>query len=136
MTLDEFLAENLGKKIDFDNYAGAQCVDLARKYWQDVYGIPEHTGPCATTGGAKDLYKDYEKMPLEKKYLKKVKTPMQGDTVVWDRIGDSSKYGHVAIVVSVFKKWLLVAEQDGFKQDGVKFAYRTRDYVLGYLRKR
>ena len=61
---------------------------------------------------------------------------MQGDTVVWDRIGDSSKYGHVAIVISVFKKWLLVAEQDGFKQDGVKFAYRTRDYVLGYLRKR
>ena len=59
--LDNFVKKYEGKKVDFDGAFGAQCVDLARQYWKEGLGIPEHTGPCSTTGGAKDLYLDYEK---------------------------------------------------------------------------
>lgn len=136
MDLSEFVEKWIGKKCDFDGYAGAQCVDLPRMYWKEVGGVPVKMEPCSTTGGAKDLFNDYDKMPLEKKYLKKVKVPAQGDVAVWNSIAGNSKYGHVAIVLSVFKTWLLVFEQDGFKQDGAKFSYRSKTDILGYLRRR
>ena len=68
MTVEEFVKKYNGKLIDYDHAFGAQCVDVFRQYCPDVCGIKEHTGPCATTGGAKDLFLDYDKMPLEKKY--------------------------------------------------------------------
>ena len=87
MDLEEFIHKNLGKKVDYDNAFGAQCVDLPRQYWKDVYGINERLEPCSTTGGAKDLYLDYDKMPKEKKYLKRISgkfTPKEGDVAIWN----------------------------------------------------
>ena len=40
MTLDEFVKEYEGKKIDYDGSYGAQCVDLVRLYIQLVWGLP------------------------------------------------------------------------------------------------
>ena len=138
MTFEEFVHKNLGKKVDYDNYAGAQCVDLPRQYWKDVCGIQERLEPCSTSGGAKDLYLDYDKMPKEKKYLRRLSKSFaakQGDVAIWDS-NPNNKYGHVAIVVCDLPHSLIVLEQDGFKQDGTKFAIRTKDNLLGYLRKR
>ena len=97
MTLEEFIDKYDGKKVDFDGVYGAQCVDLFRQYTKDVLGIKEHTGPCQTTGGAKDLYLDYDKMPVEKKYFyrSKQKNWVQGDILIWDST-PTNKYGHVA----------------------------------------
>ena len=39
MTFNEFLARYLGKKTDIDNYAGAQCVDVAKVYLKECFGI-------------------------------------------------------------------------------------------------
>ena len=66
MLISQFLTKYTGIKVDYDGAYGSQCVDLFRQYCQDVLNIP-HTGACATSGGAKDLYLDYNKMPLEKK---------------------------------------------------------------------
>ena len=71
MKLDEFINKYINTKVDFDKAFGAQCVDLFRQYCKDVLNIP-HTGSCSTTGGAIDLFLDWEKMPLEKKYFKKI----------------------------------------------------------------
>ena len=131
MTLDEFLTKWAGKKCDFDKVYGAQCVDLFRQFCQDVLAIP-HTGGVE---GAKDLFLNYDKMPLEKKYFIRITAnPVCGDVAIWGATS-SNKYGHVAIVIGVMAAGsLLVAEQDGLKQDGVKFRIRGSEYLLGFLR--
>lgn len=136
MYLEDFVNKYNGKKVDFDNAFGAQCVDLARQYWKEGLGIPEHTGSCSTTGGAKDLYLDYEKMPLEKKYFKKIpafKKILIGDTAIWSST-ETNKYGHVAIVLGELSNSLIVFEQNGFKQDGAKLNIRSKKNLLGVLR--
>lgn len=140
MNFVDFIKKNKGKRIDFDGVYGAQCVDLFRQYCQDVLQIP-HTGSCTTTGGAKDLFLDYDKMPVEKKYFARIDypfrlpflTPGRGDVAVWDST-DKNKYGHVAIIISVIDDSLVVFEQDGIAQDGAKFNIRPMDGLLGVLR--
>ena len=132
MSLEEFIKKYIGKKVDFDGAFGAQCVDLFRQYNKDVWGNP-HTGAVE---GAKDLYLNYESMPNEVKYLKKVNTPFVGDVVVFGPT-TSNKYGHVGIIVgSVGCDTLLIFEQDGFKQDGAKINIRDTASIIGYLRKK
>ncbi len=59
----------------------------------------------------------------------------RGDVLIWGAT-KSNKYGHVAILVAVYNtKWFIVLEQDGFKQDGVKLAFRNRENLLGCLYK-
>lgn len=131
MRINEFVSKNIGKKVDFDGAFGAQCVDLFRAYCRDVLGIG-HTGAVE---GAKDLFLNYDKLPLEKKYFEKItKGPVTGDIVVWGET-KTNKYGHVAIVIGNMPgRDLLIFEQDGFKQDGAKLSIRTIDNLLGYLR--
>ena len=136
MDLEEFVKTYNGRKVDFDKVYGSQCVDLFRQYVFDVYGIKEHTGSCSTSGGAKDLFLDYEKMPKEKKYFKKgTRGFSAGDVLIWNSSG-TNKYGHVAIMLGTVGKSLIVFEQDGFKQDGAKINLRSKDNLLGYLRKK
>ena len=137
MTLEEFVKKYNGKKVDYDNAYGAQCVDLFRQYTKEALGIKEHTGSCATSGGAKDLFLDYDKMPVEKKYFtrSKGKAYQPGDVLIWDQ-NPTNKYGHVAIFLAYLGSGLLVFEQNGITQAGAEIQIRTRDNMLGYLRKR
>lgn len=136
MTINEFCVKYQGQKVDFDGFAGAQCVDLARQFMKDVQDIPEHTGACATSGGAKDLYLDYEKMSIEKKYFRQVNKDYKiGDLMVWGETS-KNKFGHVAIFLACdpTNMSVLVFEQDGFAQDGAKYNWRPLSGVLGALR--
>lgn len=137
MTLEEFVKKWNGKKCDFDGAYGCQCVDLFRQYCREVLVIPEHTGSCSTSGGAKDLYLDYSRMPKEKKYFSRssMKNYREGDVLVWNST-ETNKYGHVAVFVSKLGESLLVFEQDGFKQDGAKLNIRSKENILGYLRRK
>ena len=67
LRFDEFINKYINTKVDFDNAFGAQCVDLFRQYCKDVLNIP-HTGAVE---GAKDVFLNYDKLPLEQKYFKK-----------------------------------------------------------------
>lgn len=131
MKINEFITKYLGTKVDYDKKYSAQCVDLFRQYCQDVLKIP-HTGGVE---GAKDLYLNYSKLPLEIKYFDRIsRGPLAGDIAVWGAT-ESNKYGHVAIVVgNMAGKDLLIFEQDGFKLDGAKLTIRSIDNLLGYLR--
>lgn len=134
MKLYEFVNKYLNRKIDFDNAYGAQCVDVFRQYCKDVLNIP-HTGAVE---GAKDLFLNYEKLPLEMKYFDKIELsyifPRYGDVIIWGET-KSNRYGHVAIVLSNLRdREVLVFEQDGFKQDGAKLSIRTTENMLGILR--
>lgn len=137
MTLEEFVIKYSGKKVDFDGVYGAQCVDLFRQYSKECLGISEHTGSCSTSGGAKDLFLDYNKMPLEKKYFTREtkKAMIQGDILIWNET-ETNKYGHVAIYLGKLNNSLIVFEQDGFKQDGAEINVRSKNNLLGFLRKK
>lgn len=139
MTLEQFVTKYNGKKVDFDGAYGAQCVDLFRQYAKEGLGIPEHTGPCGTTGGAKDLYLDYEKMPIEKKYFTRTRGARgikSGDVLIWDSTA-TNKYGHVAIYLAKTETGsYIVFEQNGITQKGAELQLRTPNHLLGYLRKR
>ena len=132
MKLDEFINKYINTKVDFDNAFGAQCVDLFRQYCKDVLNIP-HTGAVE---GAKDVFLNYDKLPLEQKYFKKYSTnnPKPADVIIWNET-KTNKYGHIAIVISnLSNNKVLVFEQDGFKQNGAKLAIRTIENTLGILR--
>lgn len=132
-TFDEFVKNYEGKQIDYDKAFGSQCVDLFRQYSKEVLGISEHTGLVV---GAKDLYLNYDQMPLMVKYFQKVHTPQKGDIVIFNKTS-GNEYGHVALVVYASRKTIIVFEQDGFNQSkGAYFKLRTFDNVLGFLRKR
>ena len=136
MTLEEFVKKYIGKKVDFDMVYGAQCVDLFRLYNKEVWGNP-HTG---AVDGAKDLVVNYERMPLEQRFLSLVPVNRDfvkaGDVAVWNAT-EVNKYGHVAIVVGLLgDESLIVFEQDGFKQDGAKLNVRSIKNLLGFLRKK
>lgn len=137
MTLEEFVIKYLGKKVDFDKKYGYQCVDLFRQYSKECLGISEHTGPCSTSGGAKDLFLDYNKMPLEKKYFSREtkKSMIQGDILIWNET-ETNKYGHVAIYLGKLNNSLIVFEQNGFTQNGAEIKIRNKNNLLGFLRKK
>ncbi|MGI5085483.1 CHAP domain-containing protein [Treponema putidum] len=135
MTLDEFVKTYLDKKVDYDGRYGAQCVDLFRQYCKDVLNIPQPSGVM----GARELYTEYEKKPVEVKYFERLpypeNKPIAGDVVVFDKM-QGNPYGHVAIVIAADKNYIKVLEQDGYAQTGTKFAYWKYTHVLGFLRKR
>lgn len=137
MTLEEFVIKYSGKKVDFDNVYGAQCVDLFRQYCKDVLNISEHTGSCSTSGGAKDLFLDYPKMEKEKKYFTREtkKGMVQGDVLIWDGT-NKNQYGHVAIYLGKLNNSLIVFEQNGFTQNGAEINIRSKNNLLGFLRKK
>lgn len=130
MTLSEFITKYDRKIVDYDGAYGAQCVDLFRQYSKDVLGIKEHTG---VVSGAKDLFLDFDNMPLMRKYFVKTCKPCIGDIVVW-KSTKGNPYGHVAIVLADLGKDLIVFEQDGFTQDGAKLNVRATTGVAGFLR--
>ena len=129
MTLTQFIIKNIGKKIDFDGKFDAQCVDLYRQYCADVLQIKQTPG----VDGAKDIIDNPGSLLVTREST--LADYSRGDVLIWGAT-KSNKYGHVAILVAVYNtKWFIVLEQDGFKQDGVKLAFRSRENLLGCLYK-
>ncbi len=127
MTLTQFIKTNQGKKVDFDGKYGAQCVDLYRAYCRDVLDIQQ----TPAVAGAKDIIT--KPGVLEVTRDSALADYSKGDVLVWDATS-SNKYGHVAILVAVYNtKYFVVFEQDGFKQDGAKLAFRSLEGLLGCL---
>lgn len=95
MTFDAFVNKYIGRAVDYDGSAGAQCVDLAKAYLKEVHDVPQFS-----IGGSAKYYYTRRFSELSKKFTKIANTPdfvpLKGDIAVWD----SSKgggHGHVAI---------------------------------------
>lgn len=130
MTLTTFIRKYLGSKIDFDKTSGCQCVDLYRQYCKEVLNIPQ-TPALGENGGAKDIFEKHGVLNVTEDSI--VADYTRGDILIWDS-SETNKYGHVAILVDIYNtKYFIVLEQDGFKQDGVKLAFRSRENLKGCL---
>lgn len=97
LTFDAFVNKYIGRAVDYDGSAGAQCVDLAKAYFKEVYGIPQFS----IGGSAKYYYSKFETFPQLKGKFKRVKNtadfiPLKGDVAVWNS-SKGNGHGHVAI---------------------------------------
>ena len=129
ISLTQFIKKYLGTKVDFDGKFGPQCVDLARQYYSEVLDVPQFP----PVEGAKDMIKNPGKLKVIKEDA--LADYSSGDVLIWEAT-KTNKYGHVAILVAIYNtKYFIVLEQDGFKQDGCKLAFRSRENLLGCLYK-
>lgn len=129
MTLTQFIRKYKGQKVDFDGKFGCQCVDLYRQYCKDVLEIQQ----TPSVDGAKDIIDNPGVLSVTRDSALADYT--RGDVLIWDAT-KTNKYGHVAILVDIYNtKYFVVLEQDGFKQDGCKLEFRSRENLLGCLYK-
>lgn len=129
ISLTQFIKKYLGTKVDFDGKFGPQCVDLARQYYSEVLDVPQFP----PVEGAKDIIKNPGKLKVIKEGA--LADYSSGDVLIWGA-SKTNQFGHVAILVSIYNtKYFIVLEQDGFKQDGCKLAFRSRENLLGGLYK-
>lgn len=132
ISLTQFIKKYLGTKIDYDGHCGPQCVDLVRLYYDEVLEVPQFPS-LGENGGAKDIINYPGKLKVTKENI--LADYSRGDVLIWDATKTNS-YGHVAILVSVYNtKYFIVLEQNGFKKDGVKLVFRSRENLLGCLYK-
>ena len=135
MTLTTFINTYLGKKVDYkdEQFQGDksyQCVDLTRQYFHDVWGV-EQFPALGADGGAKDIFDKCTNVNITVDSV--TADYSRGDVLIWNS-SKTNKYGHVAILVDIYNtKYFIVLEQDGFKQDGVKLAFRSRENLRGCL---
>ena len=130
MTLTSFINKYLGTKVDYDKNKSYQCTDLARQYINDVLEVPQPPA-LGQDGGAKDMFDKHGVLNATPDSVMADYT--RGDILIWDK-SKTNKYGHVAILVAIYNtKYFIVLEQDGFKQDGVKLAFRSRENLRGCL---
>jgi len=130
ITLNEFIANNNGKKVDFDGYYGAQCVDLVQ-YWSQNLGGPRFWGDAYQIySQAGSFYTQIPNPP--------VGGPKEGDIVVW-----AYQYnwggGHVGVATGkgvstgANSDWFEVFEQNDPTGDPCKLKKYDYGNVLGWL---
>ena len=143
----EFFAIYNGKTVDVDSYPKGniyQCVDLMRKYCEEVIGLGLYALP---TGNAKDIY---VRTPFNHRYFKKIPNlpwtvPKQGDIVIWkEPFGPYTevvngkqvrKYaGHVAIVNEANVKRFSSFDQNFSPDLKCRLVEHNYQGVLGFLR--
>jgi len=127
MTLKEFIANNNGKKVDFDGNYGAQCFDLFQFYNRDVVG-----GSFVGGEGAKDIWNTYPKNLYTKVANTPTGIPPVGSVIIWG--SDYGPWGHVAIVteanVDTFKA---LSQNDPIGRETHIKSYPNYNGVLGWL---
>jgi hypothetical protein len=114
MTLQGFIEKYNGKAVDFDKAYGAQCVDLVRQYFKDVWNLPKQPEGVV---GASDFYFKHESRPIQLELCKcfaynGVIRPPDGSVVIFGASG-TNKYGHIGICVNTDKYGMDIFEQDG-----------------------
>jgi hypothetical protein len=118
-----------GRKYDFDNQFGSQCVDLFRTYCKSL-GLPQ-VNPVV---GAIDIYNH----PLPDKYVKYTDmNQVQKGDVVFRGTTATNPYGHVAVVIDRVGDRITVMQQNGFHQIGLETAETgigAADRWVGFIR--
>jgi hypothetical protein len=97
ITYDKFVKNHLGKGVDYDSVAGVQCVDLAKAYLDEVFGIKP--------GAWGDAYCYYDNFNNHKELVANFTriantsslVPKKGDICVWKSTLSSAGHGHIAI---------------------------------------
>lgn len=130
MTLEKFVKQYEGKKVDYDGYYGAQCVDLIRLYIHLVWGLIQPKNIIS----AYEAYTRWLRCSDGFKEIgwKSITKIARGDIAVFPPTG-ANLHGHIAIVLDVTDDEILCFEQNGFTQKGAEQKRRPLDTVFGCL---
>lgn len=121
---DRFMARYNGRAIDVDGAFGAQCVDLAKLYAKEIYGVQVsgNGNQWFANGAASGAF--YQ--------VGKGSAAMKGDLACWGAFYGGG-YGHVAIVIADNGGSLRVLTQN---PGGVHVDTLSKQGLQGYLRPR
>lgn len=132
--LDQMFKRYEGKLIDWDDCAGAQCVDLA-KVWIQELGIKTKGKGTSPWGNAKDywystpkvLFSRFGKIPYTDDFQF-----LAGDLVVWG----NGKYGHIAIATGQQDEHTFYTYDQNYGKDKTvrKVCHNRSTSILGVLR--
>lgn len=97
-TFDQFIKAHLGKAVDFDGEAKAQCVDLVEAYFNELFG----SGIKNFWWDAHHFWELFDQNSWLKKNFTKIANtasfvPKKGDVMVWSGALSSGGWGHIAI---------------------------------------
>lgn len=128
MTFDEFVSKYNGKYLDWDNFYGAQCVDLVQ-FWSQALGGPRFTGDAKDIAGQTRGFYDWIPNTAEA-------VPQAGDIVVWEGSYNGGP-GHVGIATGWGSTNLFeVFEQNNPTGSPAHTSRRNYNHVAGWLRKK
>lgn len=129
MTLQDFIGINNGRKLDYDGYYGAQCVDLYRFYLKDVLNVPQ----SPSVVGAKDIWNTYRTADFERIPNTPFGIPQPGDIMVWNA-NKGGGYGHVAIITNAALMWFDAFSQNDPAGSPAHIKRYSYNNVYGWLR--
>lgn len=127
MTLADFMAARIGKRVTAPGGDGGQCVDLANLYLQLVLRLPLERLNAV----------DWRHVTLRgHRWVANAPTnsPSAGDIVVWGedaRVG-TGPFGHIAIAVLASPLRLLSVDQNWPEGSPVALRWHNYDGVLGW----
>lgn len=93
MTLDQFISKYMGKKLDWDDAYGGQCVDLYRFYLKEVLQTTQ-TPPVV---GASEIF-DTAGDDFERIVNTPDGVPQKGDILIWNKKAGGG-FGHVGVFI-------------------------------------
>lgn len=135
MTYQQFKAEWLGRRIDYDHVYQYQCVDLILEYLKECFGIPS-----GVSGNAIDYWTKPSAALLNKFSKVTGSAGKQGDIVVFNGL-PGNPYGHIGICESVTATTITILEQNGATGggtgtggDAIRTRAISRSRVAGLLR--
>ena len=144
MNLRDFVRKYSGVAVDFDKKFGAQCVDLIRMYFRDVWGFSRQP---EGVDGAEEFYYKHDNRPVQKELC--ICTAYDGRTippigsVVIFKGHSKNQYGHIGICTDAYANYIDVFEQDGVANAALlkagleqKGAYTSRwnyERLVGWL---
>lgn len=116
MTFDEYKKDREGKRIDYDNAFGWQCVDLARHFTDLVHGHKINTFSWSAIRG-RQTWSPFKGKPYVRVEYLRGRIPNRGDIVFFSATKDN-EYWHVAIAWTSEKDTLRVIEQNAVTGNG------------------
>lgn len=125
--VDAFVARNNGKRVDFDGYYGAQCVDLFNFYNRDVV-----KGSAIRVNRAYELWSKASSSYIK---VSAPSTPRKGDVAIWNAsFGSSGGSGHAGIVLGVNSNGTLRVFNQNYLGSPSQLNNISKAHLSGYLR--
>lgn len=135
-TYSQFINDHVGKAVDYDRVAGAQCVDLAKCYLKEVFGLES-----GAWGDAHSWYDNYNNIPTLRDNFTRIKNtpdlvPQKGDIGVWDSELSSGGWGHIAVCTGEgdINHFYSYDQNWNGRHDPCAKVYHTYSHFAGVLR--
>jgi len=130
MTLQEFINKYNGKKIDYDSWYGAQCMDLMHQYIDEVL-LNKHSPETLRAPSAKLAYQNFSADSLFEK-IENTPTgiPKEGDLIFWG----GGEFGHVAIFIEGTVSDFTSFDQNFPLDSACHKQYHDYTNVIGWIR--